>query len=210
MIVVFDLDGTLVDMRGVHVHTLFNVLDRYGVPVRGIESEEVSRRSLNFVLMKLLPAEQWSSITEIKSKYIHELSKNAGKIKAVEGAREVLESIPERKAIFTVFSRPVTELILKNLKLMEYFDMIVTSDDVSRPKPDPEGLLLISEKLGEEKLVVVGDSRMDVLAAKNFGAISVLVGKRESVDADYFIEKLTDLPEVIENIRLMNRSVFKL
>ena len=55
--------------------------------------------------------------------------------------------------------------------LEDYFEHIAGSSDVQKPKPDPEGLLLLGEKLGLEvdEILYVGDSYLDALAAAGCG-----------------------------------------
>ena len=65
MIVVFDVDGTLVDMRGLHAHALVSVLGKYGVKIREEDAEEASKQSLSLFLLKILPKELWGKMTEI-------------------------------------------------------------------------------------------------------------------------------------------------
>ncbi|OHB33172.1 MAG: hypothetical protein A2X84_00885 [Desulfuromonadaceae bacterium GWC2_58_13] len=61
--------------------------------------------------------------------------------------------------------------ILSHFNLTDYFDVVVTSRDVPRPKPHPDMLLLAAERLGyaPDELLFVGDSELDRDAAAGAG-----------------------------------------
>lgn len=81
------------------------------------------------------------------------------------------------------------ETILKREGLLDFFDVIVGGEDVSRHKPDPESLNLAIRKLDlpREKLIYVGDSVTDAKTAKrsgvNFVAVLSGVTPRDAFDA---------------------------
>ena len=71
-------------------------------------------------------------------------------------------------AVFTSKDKSRTKIILKNYKFFKY---IVTSDDVIKGKPYPEGLIKILKKIKNKKkdTIYIGDSIYDYKAAKNIG-----------------------------------------
>lgn len=211
MIIVFDLDGTLIDSHNLHAHILTKILLEYGIKKK-ISEIDVSSTSLKLFLMRFLPAEQWDKMNEIYIRYIREFSKNLNKITLMPHAVEVLESIEDKKAIFTAMSRRVALKLLELTRIKKYFDVVVAGDDVGRTKPDPEGLVLISQKMGDSDLVVVGNGENDIRAAKNFGAISIFFSPKGKVNksADFNIKDLMELPPIIRDLKIANRRVFKL
>lgn len=99
---------------------------------------------------------------------------------------------------------------LEKYGLKEYFDAIVTANDTTKHKPDPEPVNITLEKLGAkpENSIMLGDTLFDLLCAKNAGVRSVLVSwslalsgktKEDLGDAapDYILEKPEDLLEII-------------
>ncbi len=99
---------------------------------------------------------------------------------------------------------------LEKYGLKEYFDVIVTANDTTKHKPDPEPVNITLEKLGAkpENSIMLGDTLFDLLCAKNAGIRSVLVSwslalsgktKEDLGDAapDYILEKPEDLLEII-------------
>ena len=208
---VFDLDGTLVDSHNLHAHILTEVLAEYGIS-RRLEHVDASSTSLRLFLMRLLPPEHWKDVDLIYLKYAREFSKNLSKVRLMPGAVEALKGIEDRKAIFTAMPRTVAEALLRTTGIGGFFDKVVCGDDVERTKPDPEGLMLIAQELGDRELVVVGNGINDVRAAKNYGAISVFFSRdgRENKNADFNIHDLRELPGIVSDLKIANRRIFKL
>ena len=96
------------------------------------------------------------------------------------GTREMLKSLSEagfRMALVTSRLKPTTFQGLKKFDIEKYFDVIVTADDVTRHKPDPQPAETALKELGAsaEEAVMIGDTKQDILCAKNAGIISILV-----------------------------------
>jgi pyrophosphatase PpaX len=90
------------------------------------------------------------------------------------GVRHVLESLREREVpMAVVSSRRCVPLDwgLRASRLRPYFDVVIGLEDVSAPKPDPEGLLVAARHLGvvPSRAVYVGDSEVDVEAGHRAG-----------------------------------------
>jgi pyrophosphatase PpaX len=77
--------------------------------------------------------------------------------------------------IVTGKGRRSADISLQAWGLARYFDVVITGDDVSRPKPDPEGILSAMERLGAraEQTLYVGDSDADVLAGRAAALVTV-------------------------------------
>ena len=118
---------------------------------------------------------------------------------------EVLNELKEDSFKLGLVTNIGERAILKALdkfKLSKIFDVIITRNDVTRLKPDPEGLNSAIEKLNEntKKIVFVGDSYNDIEAARKAGIFSCyLVGgenaqtKNSITEADYEITSIIHL-----------------
>jgi phosphoglycolate phosphatase len=88
-------------------------------------------------------------------------------------AREALAAMKQlgfATAVWTNNDRVVTDFVLARFDLLEHLDLIVTRDDVAHLKPDPDGLRIVRRRWPEaERIVVVGDSWVDGLAAQAGG-----------------------------------------
>jgi len=101
-----------------------------------------------------------------------------------------------KKAIITNTPADCTRQILQKFSISEYFLTIVTSDDVTKAKPDPEIVFKACKKLQVEPhtVVLVGDTESDVKAGRAAGCTVVGI----KVDADITILKLSELISILE------------
>jgi len=92
---------------------------------------------------------------------------------------------------------------LVHARIADYFDVVIGGDDAAAKKPDAAPIVLAAERLGVrcERLLVVGDSGNDALAARNAGSPVLLVpyGYNEgvpvrSLPADGIVDSLAQLP----------------
>ncbi len=119
-----------------------------------------------------------------KTRVFEKLARTEGRI--IEGVREFLDTLSAAKVPTAICSgalRAEIELILEEAGLRDYFDVIVSAEEVKRGKPDPEGFLLALEKLKEawpepiapECCIVVEDSHWGLKAAQAAGMRTVAV-----------------------------------
>jgi len=100
-----------------------------------------------------------------------------------------------KKAIITNTPTDCARQILRKFSIEQYFEVIVTSDDVIKAKPDPEIIFKACERLGVDvkTVVLVGDTESDVKAGKTAGC--AVVGL--NIPADITIQRLSELPPLI-------------
>ena len=73
--------------------------------------------------------------------------------------------------IYTGKGKDSSFITLKEIDLLHQFDLIITGDDVAEHKPSPEGINLFVEKfnLNRDRVLMVGDAHVDVIAARDAG-----------------------------------------
>jgi HAD superfamily hydrolase (TIGR01549 family) len=88
-------------------------------------------------------------------------------------ARPLLDALSSRYSLGLVTSGSRDRVLrdLASTGIGDYFEVIITGDDISNPKPDPEGLLIALERLAIEprQALYVGDAREDCLMAEAAG-----------------------------------------
>lgn len=122
---------------------------------------------------------------------------------AVE-ALTALKQLGFALAIWTNNDRTVADFVLSRFGLLEHLDLVVTRDDVTDLKPDPDGLRVVRARWPEaEHIVVVGDSWVDGVAA-NAGGIPFIAYRanhaeleRRGVTVTAAISSLLDLPAAL-------------
>lgn len=220
-LIIFDVDGVLVDVRGsFHLTTLQTVRFFTGKRVTFDELQKWKNRSgfnddwtLSTAWVQSLGGK--FEYEEVKRKFVElywgsDHTGNVQREKWLLPTRMLarLSKLAEL-AIFTGRTRKELDYTLDARGVRKFFHDIITVEDVTRPKPDPEGLLKILKSRDPEGAVYVGDSVDDALASQSakIPFVGVLFGKgearRQRADllrergAQVVIDKITDLEKWI-------------
>lgn len=180
-LLIFDCDGTLVDTDKVIIETrkeLFKnfkpkdyVMDEIkvrgysGPPVMDSIKEAFPEYSPNFILK------------EYRERTVKYYEKYASLFDNERPYLDLLKEEGYKMAVCTSKNREMLEFCFKKLDLFKYFDVIVTSTDGLKCKPDPESIYFILDKenLKKEDALMIGDTKFDYLTAKNAGIECVLM-----------------------------------
>ena len=125
-----------------------------------------------------------------------------------DGAIELLEELQGRIkiALATMSSRKVVGKLLSEKRIGGYFDVVVSADEIVKPKPDPEVFFISATKLGlkPEDCVVVEDSVFGVRAAKAAKMMCIVVSsgaysreELEEENPDLMIDSLVEKARVL-------------
>ncbi len=178
-LIIFDVDGVLVDVRGsFHRTTLETVAHFTGKRVTRHQLQHWKNQSgfnddwkLSTAWVRSLGGEY--EFEEVKSKFI-ELYWGENGRGHVAGEKWLLpRSILRRLAkhaelaLFTGRVRRELDHTLDRRHVREFFGRVVTAEDVTRHKPDPEGLYAILKGSDPSRAVYVGDNVDDALAARS-------------------------------------------
>lgn len=209
--IVFDLDGTLIDSLGLilasYRHTMEAHLGRRmpdDLWVRGMGTPLS-------VQMRQFARDADEADAMVRTYEEHNLANHDRLVRPYPGVRAVIEGLRARGltlAIATSKRARATRLGLERCELPEdWFAGIVTADDVSRPKPDPQPVRMALERAGElqpGRAVYVGDSVHDMRAGRAAGVrtVAVLWGPNsrttlETTDPDDWAETPGRLPEAL-------------
>jgi phosphoglycolate phosphatase len=190
-LLVFDLDGTLVDSRMDLTNSINAMLRHYQRPELPAEviasyigngAPMLVRRSLGdpdneaFVQEALLYFMAYYREHKLDTTYVY------------EGIKEALEHIRQSRngssapaaptlKMAVLSNKPVgpSQAIVEALGLGQYFFQVYGGNSFHTKKPDPAGVQALLEESGAraEETVIVGDSDIDVLTARNAGAYSI-------------------------------------
>jgi HAD superfamily hydrolase (TIGR01509 family) len=185
--VIFDWDGTLADSREA-ILTSFHSALREILNI-DVEDEFIERRigvGASWTFREILQAKSILVSEEIIERLVAAKVRVAvgtsDKVKLFPGARELLDLLKGKikMGLASMNNRSVINTLLGVLDVSQYFSVVVTVDEVSRSKPDPEIFLKTCQNLGAlpHRCLVVEDSIFGVEAAKraNMGCIAVAQG----------------------------------
>lgn len=90
--------------------------------------------------------------------------------------------------------------VLESNGLSEYFDIVISSLDVEKPKPHPESLFKILNFFGidPDHALYVGDSFVDFETARAAG-VPFISYKNRDMEADYHLDRLIDIAELLNS-----------
>jgi len=105
---------------------------------------------------------------------------------------------PQIKTAVATNRTDTIERLLAEFDLDGYFDLVISSSDVQRPKPHPDALLKILDHfdLAPHQAIYIGDSRVDELAARAAKMPLVAYRNRE-LEADFYIDSLGELEQLL-------------
>ena len=179
-IVLFDLDGTLIDSGPIILASM-----QYAVTTvlgRVIPPDELGMQIGGQGIVAQMQAIDAEHADELLEAY---KTHNDGLHETLEAFDELVALLPGLKAegrklgIVTAKRHRTVGLALDRFPaLADAFDVVVGFEDTSRHKPEPEPVLFAMEKLAgtREETVYIGDSPFDIGAAKAAGVFSVAVG----------------------------------
>jgi pyrophosphatase PpaX len=125
------------------------------------------------------------------------------------GIKELLDYLKAKGVLLAVFTgkgRQASLITLEELSVINYFDLIVTGDDVINHKPSSEGIMkFVNEyNLKKNEVLMIGDSVADVRASKEAGIRiasamwdSYAAEKVKNLGSDYYFNTVEELKEFL-------------
>lgn len=201
--IIFDVDRTLVDSYGPELSTLNEALY---LATGKHYSDDVMKQ------LTVLPTDEFFQTLGIHdcetlnsiNHYWGELLKKQP-VAMFPDVPEMLTFLSEQNTFLgIVTSRTYEELeeISDLMKILPIFSSVITSDLVKQPKPNPESILTILERfqLDPKETVYVGDSKVDMLAAKSSGVLFAYASwdnYDDTITYDFLLSTPDDLKNLI-------------
>ena len=174
MIIVFDLDGTLIDSAQDLAESIGELLEGYGAPplplsdvvtMVGEGAPMLVRRALLQAKITALPEEALGRFMRIYDRRLmdHTIP--------YDGIRETLAIVLRRGPLAVLTNKPLGPSIgiLEALGLRGFFSKVIGGDSEHGRKPDPTGLLSLQALADGDRLVMIGDSPVDWKVAEAAG-----------------------------------------
>jgi beta-phosphoglucomutase len=211
--VIFDFDGVITDSEALHFRAFNQILASFGLQITTSEYYEkylgLSDRDCYKILITegrlKVQTERVNDLVTQKKKVYAALAATEGQI--IEGVRPFLKGLADHKVTMAICSGALLseiEAILERAGLRRHFGVIVSADQISKGKPDPEGFLLTLQRLNKtigpiraDQCVVIEDSHWGLDAAKAAGMHTLAVTNSYPADqlvmADRIVKRLDEV-----------------
>ncbi|MDE7162281.1 MAG: prolipoprotein diacylglyceryl transferase [Anaeroplasmataceae bacterium] len=205
--VLFDLDGTLLNTRELINRSFVHTFEHFR-PDMVLSDEDLDSffgPSLRQTFSRY--SEDEKEIEEMV-KYYREfnVAMHDELVTAFPGAKSLIRSLAHKGYKVGVVSSKKTDLVEHGLEIfgmLEHVRIVIGEEDVTNPKPDPEGILKAMDALHSKKALYVGDGVGDIEAGKNaqIDTVGVLYSDRKdkilAAEPSYTIHSLNEIMTIL-------------
>ncbi|MBN2366561.1 MAG: HAD family phosphatase [Calditrichaeota bacterium] len=208
--ILFDFDGVLVQSMEDHFEGWRRALEKYGIEMKPEDLYMMEGQGVRGVANEItrkyqLTVDETHDIITNKQKYYEEIKK----IRFYPNLLNVLDWAQEKSlklAVVTGGNRSRVMETLENFGLTDYFQAIITSDDVSETKPSPQPYLqaAISLQVSPEDCVVVENAPLGIRSGKSAGmhviGITTTLNSFHLKNADIVVNDFHELLEALKKM----------
>jgi phosphoglycolate phosphatase len=209
-LLVFDLDGTLIDSKQDLALSVNAVRERIGLgPLPYDTVASYVGRGVVMLMRRALGEGATDEDVEQAVAFFLDYYRSHMLDHTVTypGVREALEALADRKlAVLT--NKPVkfSQSILAGLDISRYFTQVYGGNSFDQKKPDPVGLVTIMRESAAvaAETMIVGDSDTDVLTGRNAGvwtcgvSYGLAADTLKSTPPDFMLDDLRELPGLLD------------
>jgi HAD superfamily hydrolase (TIGR01549 family) len=207
--IIFDIDGTLTSSNQLIFASFNHVAEKY--LDKHFSDKEITQLfgpTEDVILKQLIP----DNYEEARRDYYDFYKQNHDMADLYPGIIEVLDFLKDKNILLSIYTgkgRDASVITLKELRVFDYFDMIITGDEVKEHKPSPEGITLFQEKfnLPKENILMVGDAPADINAARAAGVkVASVIWDSYSKDKvlklspDFLFSSVSELKEFLQRV----------
>ncbi len=184
-IILFDLDGTLIDSTDAIVSTFYHSFKELQFDFKG--NDESIKSLIGYpldIMYKSLGVDEskvWDFVDSYKNRYrVISIAQTT----LLENAYEAVELAAKigRVSVVTTKTRTYTMPLLEHFNIAQFFEIVTGRENVQNPKPDPEPILVTLKQMNYDKnkhsVWMIGDTKLDLIAANeaNINSVGVLCG----------------------------------
>jgi HAD superfamily hydrolase (TIGR01509 family) len=202
-LIVFDLDGVLVDAKGIHFDTLNDALKEVGEEYVITEAEHLSTYDGLKTTQKLEMLTKNKGLNptlydDIWYRKQHLTLERIAGITPNETLQSVMSTFSEDGYKLAVASNSIKKTVLavlENLGIRGFMDLIISNEDVRNSKPHPEMYWKVMSRLGmlPEETLIIEDSPYGLLAASRSNAHILRVKNPKEVTYTNIFKKITKI-----------------
>jgi HAD superfamily hydrolase (TIGR01509 family) len=205
-LIIFDLDGVLVEAKNIHFDALNEVLgEEYAISwaehLSTYDGLKTNQKLEMLSERKGLPTELHTEIWEGKQKLTLQMLKELKPNQTLQSVMNALVEDGYKIAVCSNSIRKTVLTVLSKLGIMEFMDYIISNEDVQNSKPHPEMYWRAISKMGclPEETLIVEDSPYGLLAASRSKAHILRVKNPQEVTYTNIFKKLTEIEMGVTN-----------
>lgn len=193
--VIFDFDGTLANTLPICYYAFQHVFKEYDK--RELSSDEIKSMfgpsETGIIKENLIHPNKEKAIELYYTKYMEQHTELVGFNQEIDNLLRFIKAKGMKLGIVTGKAKRSLDISIQALKMEEWFDVIITGDDVINPKPHPEGVIKALSILGVEtdEAMFIGDSEADIQAGKQADVYTIGVNWLP----DYQTNEFTAIPD---------------
>lgn len=200
--ILFDMDGVLIDARDWHYEALNKALSVFGLSISRIDHLTnfdglPTREKLKLLTMeRKFPEQLHDFVNELKQKYTLEMVyQYCSPCFAHEYALSKLRGSSIKLGLCSNSVRRSVELMTERANLDQYFDVVLSNEDVTKSKPDPEIYIRAMAKLKSkpERTLIIEDNENGLRAAIASGANVMRVLSPDDVNYENISKKICQI-----------------
>ena len=200
--ILFDMDGVLIEAKEWHYEALNRALKLFGMPIsrfdhlRSFDGLPTLRKLEMLTLERGLPKELHVFINEMKQKFTMEIVHARCKPMFIhEYALSNLKDKGYKLAVCSNSVRNTVETMMQRSALSGYLDFMMSNEDVSRGKPDPEMYVRSMEHfaLKPTECLIIEDNENGIKAARASGGHLLVVKEVTEVNLSNIINRISEI-----------------
>lgn len=204
--VIFDCDGVMFDSRQANIHFYNHLLSRFGLPL--MTEDKIDYVHMHTADESIRHIFEGTPYTEEAQAYRWEMDYTPFIEDMVmePGLKETLQFLKPKSGLAVATNRSNTiGKVLEVNGLDGFFDIVVSSLDVEKPKPHPESLLKILRffSIHAREALYIGDSAVDSETARA-ATVPFVAYKNRSLEADFHAKGMKDIPGILAELNGLN------
>lgn len=229
-VVLFDLDGTLIDSSEIVVDAYYNSLIEYNYPIKSRDfiAKLAGKSTFETARSMGIEEEDVRLIDQYFWDYFGNYSRDLDtKPVLFEGTTEFIEYLHKQDislGLVTSNEASSAKILLEKAGLRQYFNAIVGKEDTEEKKPSAQPIEKVLERMNfsrqnqnHHEVWFIGDTKYDIEAAKNASIISVAIPQEHTyntvieAEPDYLVNSMKDLYqffcEIVESESSSSRNL---
>lgn len=200
--IIFDMDGVLIDAKEWHYEALNKALSLFGMEISRYDHLVTydglpTRKKLEMLTLERgLPVELHAFINDIKQQYtMDQVYQKCKPFFPHEYALARLKAEGLRMAVCSNSIRKTVEVMLEKAMIDQYFELLLSNQDVKKAKPDPEMYVTCLRRMGLKpgEALILEDNEHGIKAALASGAHLMKISTVQDVTYFRIMERIAEI-----------------